>query len=920
MTPAYCSPEQARGEKLSHKTDLWSWGLSVLEMFTGEVTWLSGTAAAEILEGYLETEAEHKDIPPMPPELAALLRQCFRQNPAERPRDMREVSGRLQAIYARETGTPYPRKEPEAVKLRASALNNKALSLLDLGQPEQAQAAWEEALKLEAHHLEVIYNSGLIQWRSARLMDDALLEKLREAGNSHPGDWKLAYLQALVHLERGDGMSASVALKSLHGRDAERQEVMAASKLADSPNANPYRLARTFEGHERSVSSVCLSTDGRYALSGSWDNTLKLWEVATGLCLRTFEGHKRYVSSVCLSTDGYYAISGGWGDELKLWDVSSGLCLRHFVGHDGGVGSVCLSADGRYALSGGYDYYHYTLKLWEVETGHCLRTFEGHKLHVTSVSLSTDGRYALSGSRDMMLKLWEVETGYCLHTFKGHNQQVTSVSLSADGRYALSGSGDHTLKLWEVASGRCLRTITGHTEAVTSVRLRADGSYALSVSDDKTLKLWDVRSGRCLRTLEGNMDHLGTVSLSADERCAVSVSRDRIFRLWELDWAVVPHTAPFKLSQVQQTHEALTSQQAFENLLAQAYQLLMQGKAVDAARKVRQARTQPEFSVDPRALQLWQQLYMRLPRTAFRQGWKLHELLGHQKGIFSICLNANGHYALSGSGDLKLKLWDVRSGRCLRTFAEETICVRSVCMSADGHYALSGGDNKLKLWDVASGRCLRTFEGHKFGVSSVYLNADGHYALSGSGDMTLKLWEVASGRCLRTFQGHNHHVTSVCLSTNGLYALSSSFNTTLKLWDLASGRCLRTFEGHTSNVNSVSLSADGRYALSGSMDRTIKLWALDWELEDKEPADWDKGAQPHLENFLTLHTPYAGKLPQDRQPTEEEITLALTRRGVPTWTEEDFKGLLYTLGCAGYGWLRPEGIRSKLEQMREERR
>ena len=162
-------------------------------------------------------------------------------------------------------------------------------------------------------------------------------------------------------------------------------------------------------------------------------------------------------------------------------------------------------------------------------------------------------------------------------------------------------------------------------------------------------------------------------------------------------------------------------------------------------------------------------------------------------------------------------------------------------------------------------------------------------------------------------------MSSAWLSADGRHALSGSKDKTLKLREVATGRCRRTFEGHTDGVNSVCLSADGHHALSGSGERTLRLWALDWELEDKDPADWDEGARPYLQNFLTLHTPYAGALPQDGRPTEEEITLALTRRGVPTWTEEDFKGLLYTLGCAGYGWLRPEGVRRELERMAKER-
>jgi WD40 repeat protein len=1008
MTPAYCSPEQARREAVSRKTDIWSWGLSVLEMFVGEVTWYSGQAAGEVLEGYLEMGAEGEAIPPMPPELVALLRQCFRQNPEDRPADMLEIAGRLQAIYQEETGQAYPREMPKAAELRADGLNNKALSLLDLGQPEKARAAWEEALKLEPHHLEAIYNLGLIHWRSAQITDEALLERLREAGSSHPGDWMPAYLQALVHLERGDRMSAGEALKSLQEQDAERQEVQAASMLADSPNANPYRLVRTFEGHEDGVSSVCLSADGRFALSGSGgDHTLKLWEVESGHCLRTFEGHKSVVISVCLSANGRHALSGSGDNTLKLWEVASGHCLRTFDGHTRCVNSVCLSADGRYALSGSTDK---TLKLWEVASNSCLRTFEGHKHSVLSVCLSADGRYALSGSLDKTLKLWEVASGRCLRTFEGHEDGVSSVCLSADGRYALSGSRDKTLKLWEVETGRCLRTFEGHTSRVESVCLSADGRHALSGGVDSTLRLWDVASGSCLRTFEGHTDRVTSVCLSADGRYALSGSRDNTLKLWEIDRVVTAPAASFMLSQVQQVQEALTRQQAFDRSLLQAQQLLAQGNSVEAARQVRQARAQPGFLLDPQALQLWQQLYMRLPHAAFRQGWKLQEFLGHQAGVNSVCLSADGRYALSGSSDKTLKLWEVETGRCLRTFEGHKYGVSSVCLSADGRYALSGIsysmnntlrlwevatgrglriieghndgvesvclstdgryalsgslDKTLKLWEVASGRCLRTFEGHTKVVTSVCLSPDVRYALSGSWDQTLKLWEVETGRCLRTFEGHTDDVNSVCLSANGRHALSGSRDKTLKLWEVESGRCLRTFEGHTSHVNSVCLgsdgryalwgggdqwkgelilwevatgrclrtfeghtkevnsvylSADGRYALSGSDDKTIILWALDWELEDKEPTDWNKGARPYLETFLTLHTPYARKIPADRVPTKHEIRLALTRRGAPTWTEEDFQHLLYTLGCAGYGWLKPEGVRRELERMAKER-
>jgi WD40 repeat protein len=174
-------------------------------------------------------------------------------------------------------------------------------------------------------------------------------------------------------------------------------------------------------------------------------------------------------------------------------------------------------------------------------------------------------------------------------------------------------------------------------------------------------------------------------------------------------------------------------------------------------------------------------------------------------------------------------------------------------------------------------------------------------------DKTLRLWEASSGQCLRTFQGHESGATSVSWSPDGRYALSGGGDfffgggdATLRLWEVSSGKCLRTFQGHTSEVYSVSWSSDGHYALSGSEDQTLRLWELCWEFEPTQPADWHEEARSFLSAFLTIHTPYGD---------------GLVRQGKPTWTEDDFRRLLDTLGCAGYGWLRPEGVRRQLEQM-----
>ena len=915
-TPAFASPEQLEGAAtLTRRSDVYSFGLSVVAMLAGGCDWELSIVGAGRLD-QLASGERTCPVGALPTKLTALLAHCLARDEDARPQTMVAVADQLARIYEQHAGVPYPRTRPEAAEMLAASLNNKALSLLDLGRAEDAERAWEAALDSDPHHPESVYHLALARWRAARSDDLTAVAGLAEVCRVRPGKWLPHYLLACVHLERDDCQAALDALDAVPAADSERPEIIVLREQAERRQPGSARLLRRFggyisidraalKGHKIGVESVCLSGDGRYALSGSSDNTLKLWEVATGTCLRTFKGHTGSVESVCLSGDGRYALSGSLDETLKLWEVATGTCLRTFEGHTNAVRSVCLSGDGRYALSGSFDH---TLKLWEVATGTCLRTFVGHTSRVESVCLSGDGRYALSGSLDETLKLWEVATGTCLRTFEGHTGLVSSVCLSGDGRHALSGSrpGDgreyHFLRLWEVAP----------------------------------------TAGR--------------------------------------------FTAPVEVSAIVTAEAALERERESRDLLGRAAQCRDRGDHGEALRHLRQARVLPDYDRHPQLLAAWVGLYARLPRRGLRAGFHLSTFKGHTDAVWSVCLSGDGRFALSGSDDHTLKLWDVATGTCVRTLKGHTQWVRSVCLSADGRHALSGSsDHTLKLWEVATGTCVRTFEGHTSRVRSVCLSADGRHALSGSSDKTLKLWDVATGACLstlkvdtqwvqsvclsadgrhalsgnddhtlelwklanekrlrsfeghtggvfsvclsgdgrhalsgsldhtlklwdvatgtcvRTFKGHTDAVRSVCLSADGRHALSGSSDKTLKLWDVATGRCLRTFEGHEWDVRSVSLSADGRHALSGSDDRTLRLWFLDWELEERKPANWDDGALPYVEAFLRLHTPESA---------------GLLRRGQrPSWTEEDFGRLLHTLGCAGYGWLRPEGVRRKLEAL-----
>ncbi|OCL95758.1 caspase family protein [Aliarcobacter thereius] len=289
---------------------------------------------------------------------------------------------------------------------------------------------------------------------------------------------------------------------------------------------------KTLNGHSNSVYSVVISSDNRYIVSGSRDNTVKLWDVNSGKLLKTFYGHSESVESVAISRDNKYIVSGSGDYTIKLWDVNSGKLLKTFSGHLGRVNSVAISSDSRYIVStGGYDS---TIKLWEIKSGKLLKTFSGHSNRIDSVAISRDDKYIVSGSGDYTIKLWDVNSGKLLKTFSGHLERVNSVVISSDNKYIVSGSGDSTIKLWDVNSGKLLKTFSGYSYKVNSVAISNDSRYVVSGDRNNTVKLWDVNSGKLLKTFRGYNYYSTTysVAISNDNNYIVSGSDDETIKIF----------------------------------------------------------------------------------------------------------------------------------------------------------------------------------------------------------------------------------------------------------------------------------------------------------------------------------------------------------------------------------------------------
>jgi uncharacterized protein (TIGR02145 family) len=540
---------------------------------------------------------------------------------------------------------------------------------------------------------------------------------------------------------------------------------------------------RSFIGHTERVNAVCFSPDGRFALSGSDDNTLKLWDVLTGKLCRSFTGHSSSVTSVCFSPDGRYIVSGSVDESVRLWDAASGTALKTFKGHWSYVTSVCFSPDGKSAISGSDDK---TIRLWDVVTGAELRAFKGHTGRVQSVCFSHDGKYILSGSDDATLRLWDASSGASIRIFKGHSLSIESVCFSQDDQYALSGSGDMSLKLWQVSTGKKIRTLVGHSGRIASVCISPDGRYALSGGGENALKLWDLSTGKNINTFSGYRGMISSVCFSRDGNYALSGSGDNSIKLWD-----IRSGAPLR---VLNGHESGITSVAFSP----------------------DGRYALSGSLD-RTAKLWDAATGAALRTFF----------GHSRSVMSVCFSPDGQYILTGSEDKTLILWDASTGKKIKTFSGSSGEVLSVCFSPDGQYILSGGEGTLPtLWKVSTGSEVKKFYANVVSVSNyaVCFSPDGKYALAGCFGKRVDLFDVASGKAVGSFQGHADCVRAVAVSPDGKCAVSGCDDNTIRIWSIPSGALVRTLTGHTSKINSVCYAPDGKTILSASSDNTIRLW------------------------------------------------------------------------------------------------
>jgi hypothetical protein len=420
----------------------------------------------------------------------------------------------------------YARVQPCLAKLAKNA-KDPAANFAAGNYRALIQGNWEKALPLLALGSDPV-------WKALAGRDLAQPKQTKEQVALGDEWWQLAEKEkglAQLHLRQRAVFWYEEAAPQLSGPTLTRLEKRIAQVPPREPDI-PEKVGevRRLEGHTTAVWCVAFSADGRRALSGSVDGSIKVWDVRTGKAIRSLEGHQELVWSAVFAPDGRRIVSGSRDRTVRLWDVDSGKELKCFKGHTNEIRRVAISPDGHSALSGGYDG---IMRLWNLATGKEVRQFPHHWLHV--VAFSPDGKQVLSGSNDKTVRLWETTTGKEVLRFQGHSGSVWTAAFTPDGQQVLSGATGERLALWNANTGEEVRRLAGNNLWPDSLGVASDGRRAVANGGPiGTFALWDLRTGKVLHRFDGHNARVNSVAFSPRGNYALTGSSDKTVRLWRL--------------------------------------------------------------------------------------------------------------------------------------------------------------------------------------------------------------------------------------------------------------------------------------------------------------------------------------------------------------------------------------------------
>jgi serine/threonine-protein kinase len=315
--------------------------------------------------------------------------------------------------------------------------------------------------------------------------------------------------------------------------------ILPSANVSDTSAQGTASVVRTLQGHRGALNGIAISPDGKTLASGSVDNTIRLWDVATGEERATLTGHRNEIVELAFTQDGKTLVSCSSDDTIRVWNVETREELRTIAAHSRDVHSIQLTADGEIISSGADG----MIKVWNLATGEEVRSLNTNSEKLLKIVLLPDQQTLVSADNRGTIAFWNLNTGTEQSRFTAHTGSINTMAVSPDGKILASGGTDGTVKLWNLANGELLHTLTGHTGWIWNIIFSPDGeavptelrgALIASSSLDGTVKLWNL-DGTLIDTLAGHAGWVMGTAFTPDGKLLATGSADRTIKIWQIN-------------------------------------------------------------------------------------------------------------------------------------------------------------------------------------------------------------------------------------------------------------------------------------------------------------------------------------------------------------------------------------------------